>query len=443
MPYTGGNRQIEEWLGRMDPGRRRWMEDFFNNMGWNDPRRPINQETDDPLGKFNDPYTPPEGNPPPPANNEDAPPPPAPPPPAAPDAPPAPPPTAPKSIYDYAGGGVGGGGGFRMDSGGGGGGGMQQGGEIVNRLMANRGALGELDTATQAQLAKVKEAELMALQKTMGEQSASLLENMFGRGVQRSTIAGRVGEQLVASQGLAAAQVESGAAQREIALRQDISNRAVEELAVASKELDSQRGFQVGMAGVAAENNRTSAMLSIAAMETKAKMAIAQGQLDLGYAGLENEKYMFDENLGLEKEKFGWTKESFFEDLKRKDRQLDIMQEEVKGNKRNSWLSFFGALGGGLLEAIPFMSHPACKEYLDPVTPEEAMEILEQIKNLPMYKFKYIDGEEEHIGVNAIEAKQVNDKLSNGVNLKPMDIIFSLMAAVKALNTRVEELENA
>jgi hypothetical protein len=325
-----------------------------------------------------------------------------------------------------------GGGGFNFGGGGGGGGGAMGGDlQIAEKMMANEGQLRSIDAETEAELAKVKEAELMALQKTMGEQSAQFLENMFGRGIARSTISGRVGEQLVASQGLAAAQVESNAAQRKIAIRQDISDRAIKEAQIATAELDSRRGYAVGMAGVAAENARTAASIKIASMETAANMAIAEGRLGLGYA-----------ELDLARDQFGFDQTKFWENLKRTDRSLDIKAEEVKGQKRSGFLGFLGGLGAAALEfapKLPFFSHPALKEDIEGLNEAD---ILKSISELPMYKYKYLGENKERIGISSLEAFAADPRLSDGLTLDRDNLIMALLASVKALNAEIEELKN-
>jgi hypothetical protein len=321
---------------------------------------------------------------------------------------------------------------------GGGGGGGGYGSRIASELMARKGQLSDLDPETQARLAKVKEAELMMLDKTMSEQSAQLLENMFGRGIQRSTIAGRVGEQLVASQGIARAGIESSAAQRYIGIQKDISDRAVAEAQVAVQDLSSLRQYKVGMAGVDAENRRTAASLKMAAMETSAKMAIAQGQLELGYGQLD----LGYAGLDLDRDKFDWSQTQYWENLKRQDRSLDLQEKGLKNQSRSNWMGVLGGLGSSFLSILPFLSHPSFKAGLTPIEHEELAKALETVKDLPLYNFSYLGEADVHMGVNALEAHRLDDRLSNGLFVKPIDTIYVLVAAIKALTERVEELEH-
>lgn len=209
--------------------------------------------------------------------------------------------------------------------GGGGGGGGSTGFDLASLMLARKGQLGDPDQRTEDMLAAQKEAELQALNQTMAEQSAAHQTAMFGRGISRSTIAGRVGGQLTAQQGMMAAQVEAQAAARDIAVRQDIANRATSEAQIAQQDLASQRQTAVGMAGVAAENNRTAAMLKQAAMDNATKMAIAEGQLGLGYAELDLNRELGFGDLELRRE-LGWG--------------------QIEAGKTKWWQSLLGVAGG-------------------------------------------------------------------------------------------------
>lgn len=204
--------------------------------------------------------------------------------------------------------------------------------DLASLMLARGGQLGQLDQRTEDQLAAQKNAEMMALTNTMAEQNASMTMNMFGRGVERSTIAGRFGGQLSAQQGMAAAQVEGAAGARDIAVRQDVANRSVAEAQVAQQDLSSQRQAAVGMAGVAAENNRTAAMITTAAMDNATRMAIAEGQLGLGYAELDLNKELGFGDLDLRR--YGI------------DKQFELGKYQADASKTKWWQSLLGAAGG-------------------------------------------------------------------------------------------------
>jgi len=72
--------------------------------------------------------------------------------------------------------------------------------------------------------------------------------------------------------------------------------------------------------------------------------------------------------------------------------------------------------------------------------PIDEAEILKRLEGLPIEKWRYIVDDERHIGPYAEDFKKMFG-LGDGMTISTIDAIGVLMASVKALSTKVRELE--
>lgn len=217
-------------------------------------------------------------------------------------------------------------------------------GDLAKMLLEQGGDLAALPADLQEQLAQIQESELADAKASFSSQRKDLLRSLFGQGLNRSTIAGDVGSRLVEGEARALSAVRSAAAQRALQLRADIANRRLQAAGVAANALGAKLQGEVGFANVAAQNARTGAMLSIAAMENQTRLA----QLDF-------QKESFSQSLELDRDKFDFSREAFFsnQDLQRELAQLQANTQlsiADKG-KPSVWERIFGGIGA----AIPFL----------------------------------------------------------------------------------------
>lgn len=113
----------------------------------------------------------------------------------------------------------------------------------VTRLQQNP-ALAAIDGEAKAALDAIDAATQAKLKQQFGEDSSQLVAQLYGRGINKSSIAGDQANKLLQGQGLVQAQAQSDAAQRELAIRQFLSQLGQGNLALAGDQLVS--GFQSG-----------------------------------------------------------------------------------------------------------------------------------------------------------------------------------------------------
>jgi hypothetical protein len=305
-----------------------------------------------------------------------------------------------------------GGGDTRIDGGGGG-----DFGKIMDLIMENPGALAELDEGTLQSLEQIRQSQLAGAEQAFGDEKNALLRDLFGRGVQRSTIAGEAGGRLLSRRAAVLAGIEGEAGARNINLRQNIRDARLQALLgggqLQNQRFDSQVRLKVGMAQVAAENRRTSAQLKIAALQDATTRDLGFGELGL------------KEQLGM--------------------RELDIQQQradtEASAQSFQKKKSIIASIGSGILGAIGLFSHSVLKENIEDFNTEDALKVIE---DLEVVKYNYRPGfglghERRHVGVLADHSPE---EISTGHSVVEGDAIFTLVAAVQALVKRVKELED-
>lgn len=284
-------------------------------------------------------------------------------------------------------------------------------GDTIKQIKSDPGQLAALDAQSETDLEAIKNAQLAAAENVFSDERDQLLRDLFGRGVQQSTIAGEAGGRLLGRRAQVLAEIEGEAGARRIGLRQDIRDARLRALLGAgqlqNQRFDASVRLKVGMAQVDAQNRATGASLKIAAMNDATRRQLGLAELAL------------NEKLGT--------------------RGLDIQERlgeaQISQQQRSSIL---GTIAAGIGSIVPFLSHEALKEQIEEVNEWEMLELVNRTK---VYKFKYlpeIGDSRSHIGTLANEAPQ---EISTGIMIVPQDAIFALYGAVQALSKRVEELE--
>lgn len=203
----------------------------------------------------------------------------------------------------------------------------------IRDMLLNAGQLPELDPSTLADLEKMRAAQLASAENVYGEQKDLLLEDLYGRGMQRSTVAGKTGAALMKNRAevLAGIEGQMGAAklqQRNLqAERQMQGALGLGDLNVRHQANAVQ--LSVGISQANAEFARTAAMERIALLEDATNRALGFGRLNL------------DAELGRG-------------DLALRSRELDdkmYMFKKSRPSVLDKILGFAGALFGGSYSA--------------------------------------------------------------------------------------------
>jgi hypothetical protein len=202
---------------------------------------------------------------------------------------------------------------------------------ISGRLGGFSGAasLPELDARSLADLAAIRSAQEAQLEQTFGAERDQLLRQLFGSGVERSTIAGRAGEQLLGQRAQAGLELESQAGQRRLGLRQSLADLNLRQASTIAQGLSS---FQDARSRVQAASIQGNAQVEAARLSSQAQLNIA---------GLQDATRRF---LGLGELDF--ERESL---PLRLQNQLDVAKIQAGKGKG----SLLGRIFGGIASVIP------------------------------------------------------------------------------------------
>lgn len=107
---------------------------------------------------------------------------------------------------------------------------------ISDRLEAPQ-TLGNIDPSVQSLLDQQKQAVLDRLNQQYTDQQAQLTSNLFGQGINRSSIAADQAGRLLGQQGLSTSAAMGEAAQRELAVRQFLAQLEQQNLALSAQNL--------------------------------------------------------------------------------------------------------------------------------------------------------------------------------------------------------------
>lgn len=143
--------------------------------------------------------------------------------------------------------------------------------DIIQRLIgvqqstAGQPQLANLDAGAQGSLDAITRANQEKLRLQQEQQRNELVQNLFGSGTAQSTIALDQGGRLNFGQGQLQSQLLADAAQRELGLRNDVSNRALQSLGLQGQTLGTAGGLQTqaGQLGQQGASLRSSLLDSI------------------------------------------------------------------------------------------------------------------------------------------------------------------------------------
>ena len=156
------------------------------------------------------------------------------------------------------------------------------------RLQDSEGKLIELDDAAQADLDQMLESNLGLLDKKFADDQSTLLARLFGSGVNRSTIAGEAGGQLLGEQGLVQGQELSANAARRLGLRQFLTQ---EQRAAIEAQLDSAGQNASTLGGVLQSRISANAQIRSSEISADASRYGSDRQLEGTYAMASASRY--------------------------------------------------------------------------------------------------------------------------------------------------------
>jgi hypothetical protein len=214
---------------------------------------------------------------------------------------------------------LGGGSGFSSGGGGGGGTAPSRFADLEAIMLSNK--LPNLDKATLERLALIKNAQTTAAGKVFGEGKDALLEDLFGRGIQRSTIAGETGERLLTGQAQTMAGIEGEAGARHLALQGQLADRRLKGASSAGNiradlaRTNAQRAVGMAQAGatVAAARMNNATRMALGMRELDLKRDLGFAELNLGERSLGERMRQFDEELAYNKWQYEDSKPKWWE----------------------------------------------------------------------------------------------------------------------------------
>lgn len=185
-----------------------------------------------------------------------------------------------------------------------------------------------LDTITAAQDAK--------LNRQFADQQSSLIADLYGKGINRSNLAGQAGQQLVEGQGLVRAQANADAAARELSTLQFLTQALQGNRALAGDQYAT--GAQLTMGKDNNTLNFVSNLLNQALQREMGGVELQQGQ-----QRIDNQASQFDKEYGLAKT------QTELQDLRARQAANAAKWKSIIGGVAGLGLNLATAgLGGGL-----------------------------------------------------------------------------------------------
>lgn len=210
---------------------------------------------------------------------------------------------------------------------------------ISNRLEQTP-TLGTPDPSVMALLSQIKANDQAQLAQQFQNQNAALTADLFGSGINRSSIAADQAGRLMGQQGLVQAQSLSDAAQRELAIRQFLSQMEQQNLALSGQNL-------LQGAGIENQQQQTlqSAQFNVADYLQKLLNQGLSRELGLGQLGIAERGQSLAERQALNQNQFNLA-------------QLDLQQKQARGSLLNKILGGVGSLASAFI-GIPGLSNLA------------------------------------------------------------------------------------
>lgn len=173
----------------------------------------------------------------------------------------------------------------------------------LDKLMANADKLAgregfvPIDPKTQSYLDTIKANTQGQLQQQFDEQSSQLVADLFGKGINRSNLAGDQANKLLQGQGLVSAQAESDAASRALAVMQFLTQAEQGNLALAGEQYTS--GAQQSQSDKTDMRNFALRLLDQALSRETSGIQLNQSQQQI-----DNQMSQFEQNYGLQRDQF-------------------------------------------------------------------------------------------------------------------------------------------
>lgn len=170
----------------------------------------------------------------------------------------------------------------------------------LDKLMGNADALAaqkgfvDINPQTKALLDTITAASDAKLTRQFDEQQSSLIADLFGKGINRSNLAGQAGQQLVEGQGLVRAQANSDAAQRQLSTLQFLTQMLQGNKALA--------GDQYATGAQLTQGRNTNTLSFVSQLLNQALQREMGGvELQQGQQRIDNQASQFDKEYGLAK----------------------------------------------------------------------------------------------------------------------------------------------
>lgn len=201
---------------------------------------------------------------------------------------------------------------------------------ISDRLEASP-TLGTPDPSVAGLLAQINNNAQTQLNNQFQNQQAQLTADLFGSGINRSSIAADQAGRLMGQQGLAQAQLMSDAAQRDLGIRQFLAQMQQQNLALSGQNL-------LQGAGIELEGQKVNQQGQMGALNFLSQILnqSLQRELGVGSLGLQERGQSLAERQALDQNQFNLA-------------QLDLAQKQARGGLLKAILGGAASLGGSLL----------------------------------------------------------------------------------------------
>ncbi len=163
--------------------------------------------------------------------------------------------------------------------------------------LANRSGFVPIDPATQGLLDTLKSNTQGQLKQQFDDQSGQLVADLFGRGINKSNLAGQEANRLLQGQGLVGAQAEADAAQRALQVSQFLTQSEQGNLALAGEEYTS--GAQQSQ-----QNRQQGLDFAVKLLDQALNREISGTQLNQSQQQIDNNMSQFEQNYGLQRDQF-------------------------------------------------------------------------------------------------------------------------------------------
>lgn len=308
---------------------------------------------------------------------------------------------------------------------------------LLELIEARLGGLSGPDDGGQIfndeQLAAIRESEQLQADERFEQGRAQLLEDLFGRGVQRSTLAQDDAGRLLEGQARVDAEIAARHAGREISLRQDARNFLLTQATTIGDLLarDRATSAQVSVAGIgaqaqvssaeiaaAAQNNATAARLRLGILEDSTRRALGFGDLSLREQALLT-------NTELTREEFGLRRELA-------EIAADATVRAAEAERPTLLDRILGGVGAVF----------SSREYKRDIAEDETFqeEVVEALLDMPIKGYRYNWDDKRYLGTILEEAHSYFRDPRNPRAVDLNSLIFALVAAVQFLSRSLEEV---